>query len=211
VIGIIGDLHGRFDALDKLFREHSEVTSWFQVGDIGAESLSYPEFPSNFHFIHGNHENWDDIEALSSKDSPLYLQNGRTYSFKDGENAFTVASLGGNYSSNFYHKHQNELCGDRRRHFVEDEVEMLMKSTEKVDILFTHEAPVPFRKGNREMGQPIITELVKKLHPTVHFFGHHHYFTKIEQNGTVSTGLEYGWKSFGLYDIPKNEFKSIIC
>ena len=71
----------------------------------------------------------------------------------------------------------------------------------KLDILITHEAPVPFQKHGRELGQPVITKLLEKTHPDVHFFGHHHYYRVMEIEGTVTVGLEYASQSYVLYDV----------
>jgi uncharacterized protein len=210
MIGVLGDVHGRFDPLFKIFETHPEITRWFQVGDLGAEDIPYPEFPSNFHFIQGNHENWDAIALLKDKENPLFLRNGDVRSYRDGGRSYTVGALGGNYSSNFYDKKSRDLSGDRRRHFVAQEVESLKIWQPKVDVLLTHEAPVPFRKGGREMGQPVINSVIEKITPDVHFFGHHHYYRMLELGGTVSVGLEYAGQSYVLYDIDSGRVERML-
>jgi predicted phosphodiesterase len=201
MIGFIGDVHGRYESLFKIFESHPEVTRWFQVGDLGGEDLPYPDLPSNFHFIQGNHENWNVIASLVERGSTTLIQNGDVRRYQDGNIPYTIGALGGNYSSRFYGSRRRDLCGDRRRHFVAQEVESLVSLAPKLDIFITHEAPVPFQKHGRELGQPIITELLKKTCPDTHFFGHHHYYRVLELEGTVTVGLEYASQSYVLYDV----------
>jgi hypothetical protein len=205
MIGVIGDIHGNFDALHKIMVSNHGVTHWFQVGDLGGESLSYPVFPSNFFFIRGNHENWDEIEGLT----PSFIENGEVRSFSSHGQPFKVAVLGGNYSSRFYSSHRRDLPGPRRRHFVEEEVTGLLNYGEKVDVLLTHEAAQPFFKGSREMGQPIVTQILKKMRPAMHFFGHHHYFGEFSYDGVPSVGLPYGSGSYLLYNFVPGEFEKV--
>jgi predicted phosphodiesterase len=205
MIGVIGDIHGDFGALFRILESNTKVTHWFQVGDLGGEYLSYPNFPSNFFFIRGNHENWDEIEGLK----PSFMENGGISSFTSHGRPFKVAVLGGNYSSRFYSMQRKELSGARRRHFVEEEVTKLLNCDEKVDILLTHEAAQPFRKGSREMGQPIVTDILKGMRPAMHFFGHHHYFGVFSYDGVPSVGLPYGSGTYLLYDFVPGEFEKV--
>ena len=200
MIGFIGDVHGRYESLYQIFQECPEVTRWFQVGDLGGEDLPYPELPSNFHFIQGNHENWDIVASMRESGSTTLIRNGEVRRYEDAGTPYTIGALGGNYSSRFYGMKAADICGDRRRHFVSEQVEAL-SMVPKLDILITHEAPVPFQKGGRELGQPVITDLLKKTHPDTHFFGHHHYYRMLELEGTVTVGLEYSTRSYVLYDV----------
>lgn len=201
MIGFIGDVHGRYESLYKIFQECPKVTRWFQVGDLGGEDLIYPELPSNFHFIQGNHENWDIVASLVEAGNPTLIQNGDVRRYQDGSTPYTIGALGGNYSANFYGSTRRNLCGDRRRHFVAQEVESLKSLAPKLDILITHEAPIPYQMRGRELGQPVITEVLKKMRPDTHFFGHHHYYRMMELEGTVTVGLEYSTRSYVLYDV----------
>jgi hypothetical protein len=207
MIGILGDVHGRFDDLNRIFEKNPHISHWFQVGDLGAEDLPYPELPSNFRFIQGNHENWDIIADYIEKSHPVFLKNGSIRMFSENENLFIVGALGGNYSSRFYEYERKNLCGDRRRHFVAQEVASFMHWGPKINILITHEAPTPFVKGGRDMGQPIINEVLAKVRPNIHFFGHHHFYKEMETDGVISIGLEYAGKSFVLYDPLSGKFE----
>jgi hypothetical protein len=208
MIGFIGDVHGHFDDMFNIIAKHPEVTRWFQVGDLGDKSLSYPEFPSNFHFIQGNHENWDAIQAYKDSSSPSFIKNGSVLKFEDDDVSYKVGVLGGNYAPSFYTK--QKLSGERRRHFLEREVETLLaNASTKLDILITHEAPVPYQKDGRELGQPIISDIISRTHPDAHFFGHHHYYSVRELEGTISVGLTYPGYSYVLYDVSSGRVKKL--
>jgi len=200
MIGLIGDVHGNYESLFRIIESLPRVTEWFQVGDLGGEDLPYPDLPSNFHFIQGNHENWDIIASMRETGSTTLIRNGEVRHYEDAGTPYTIGALGGNYSSRFYDMKAADICGDRRRHFVSEQVEAL-STVPKLDILITHEAPVPYQMSGRELGQPVITEMLKKLCPDTHFFGHHHYYRMLELEGTVTVGLEYSTRSYVLYDV----------
>jgi len=196
MIGFLGDIHGNFRSLRDVFKRHPDVTYWFQVGDLGEPNKPYKYLPENFTFIQGNHENWDEIEKFRKKGDALFLPNGEVRKF--GE--ITVASFGGNYSPKFFRKKRSSICGDRRRHFLEEEVEKLKGYDGKIDVLLTHEAPSPYRPKDLDIGQEVITDLIEAIQPKIHFFGHHHYYGQYGYKGVRSIGLDYGYKSFVMWD-----------
>jgi len=206
-IGLLGDVHGKFDIIFEIIKQNPNVKRWFQIGDLGGEKDIYPLFPSNFHFIQGNHENWDYIQELKETNNPLFLPNGSLRCYKDLDDVYSVGVLGGNYSSNQYKKKTDSLCGSRRRHFTVEEYENLVLqrvSTYKVidtSILLTHEAPSPYIKTFKDIGIPLISNLVDFMRPTIHFFGHHHCFTEQVVEGVHSIGLDYAYNSYVLYDL----------
>ena len=211
LIGIIGDVHSSFDALRGIMESNPEVIEWFQVGDLGSENEVYPELLKNFHFIQGNHENWDYIDQLKKGKDRVLLRNGTINTFSIEGKDISIASLGGNYSSKFYSC--KKLQGGRRRHFTEEEYNSLIDNRinyPEIDILLTHEAPSPFFKGGTDIGSSIITNLVATLKPTIHFFGHHHIFKILDINDYISVGLEYATKSYVLYNLEDNKIQKVI-
>ena len=140
------------------------------------------------------------IASMRETGSTTLIRNGEVRHYEDAGTPYTIGALGGNYSSRFYDMKAADICGDRRRHFVSEQVEAL-STVPKLDILITHEAPIPYQMRGRELGQPIITEMLKKLCPDTHFFGHHHYYRMLELEGTVTVGLEYSTRSYVLYDV----------
>lgn len=215
LIGLLGDVHGEFDIVLSIIKDNSDVKRWFQVGDLGGELYNYPSFPTNFQFIQGNHENWDYISELKEIESPLFLPNGSVTPCRYARDTYFVGSLGGNYSPKQFSKKTEDLSGSNRRFFTEEDYESLIinhRSLDKmlgVDILLTHEAPSPFEKGHRDVGNPIISNLIKEINPGIHFFGHHHFFKMSEVNGVVSISLDHVKKSFVTYDVIDKRVKKI--
>lgn len=213
MVAIIGDVHGRFEDVFRIFRDNPTVSHFFQIGDLGAEDVGYPDFPSNFHFIHGNHENWVALLSLMKK-SGLYLRNGFVYSFVDisgrKEIPFTVGVLGGNYSPKFYYQKRDQLSGSRIRHFVEEELNNLLFTGYSMDIFLSHEAPSPFAPRNVDIGQPLISAVIKHNSPGIHFFGHHHIMKTMEVHGTRSIGLGYAKNDYVLYDLNTKRMKTMV-
>jgi len=216
MIGFIGDIHGNFDLLFDRMEQHKEIDTWVQVGDFGGETKIYKASPKPIYFISGNHENWDEIEKM---DNGNYLNN--LYHIKNGGYVdvgpcgIRVLGLGGNYSPSYYDKKRKDLCGERRRHFVKedfDKVKDLIVNLDRgIDILITHEAPSPYIKGEgkRNMGQPLINELINIVKPKMYFFGHHHYDSITEYEGVPSIGLGFGFKTFIKFDPVEFSIKRI--
>jgi Icc-related predicted phosphoesterase len=210
IIGFIGDVHSNFDGMFNIIKAHPEVKRWFQIGDLGAEDETYPDFPSNFHFIQGNHENWNYLEELKKTNNPLFLKNGSMNQYTSSGISYNVCVLGGNYSSKFYLNKTASLCGDRRRHFTAEEYQHLISYKTETDILLTHEAPKPFFKGGKDIGNQIVTDLIKALKPSIHVYGHHHMFQMGNINGILSVGLDFVTKSYVLYDFVTKEVRKIV-
>lgn len=213
MICIIGDVHGDFDSLNRIIQDNPTISHFFQVGDLGMKNKPYPNLPTNFHFIKGNHENWNDLKRLHSKPG-LYLKNGEMYTYEDiiGHKRvpFTVMVLGGNLSPKFYLKRFQDLQGARERHFIEDEVKSLINISTPCDIFLTHEAPSPFVLRGSDIGQHIISEIIRINSPGIHFFGHHHTMHMSEIYGVRSLGLGRASQSYVLYDISIRKIIPVI-
>jgi predicted phosphodiesterase len=203
MIGFIGDVHGNFDLLFERMEQHKEIDSWVQVGDFGGETKSYKAPPKPLYFISGNHENWDEIEKMDKGfDQLFHIENG---GFVDvGLEGIRILGFGGNYSPAYYNKKRIALFGERRRHFVEEDfnkaIELPSHLDRGIDIIISHEAPSPYMKGTRNMGQPLINELLRVIKPKLYFFGHHHYDSISEYEGIPSVGLGFGFKTYIQFD-----------
>lgn len=215
LVGILGDAHGKFDVILNIIKSNPHVKRWFQIGDLGGESMEYPEFPSNFHFIQGNHENWDYLARLKEEHDPSFLVNGTFNSYDTADISYIVGVLGGNYSPLNYNNQTTSLVGRKRRFFTVDDYDSLiynhirLNNRMKVDILLTHEAPTPFKKSIVDIGIPIVTDVLKKIKPDIHFFGHHHIYKIIDHGECLSVGLEYADKSYILYNLEERRFKKV--
>ena len=76
VFGVLGDLHGAFDAARAIVARHPEVPFWLCVGDIADEQGRYESLGAPVYWIHGNNDNFD---AIASRDLPgdlHHLDNG---------------------------------------------------------------------------------------------------------------------------------------
>ena len=227
MILLLGDIHAEYRLLfDRLKNLNPQPTAILQVGDMGGEDKTYPDFPIPTYFIQGNHENWDTLYGtgdypLMQKDTPKNL-----YHIANGEmitvEGLFVAGLGGNYSSKFLSMSRSDLPQGRRRHFTQHEVDDCMVDSLKawydlnrvlidltevpsiefsgVDILLTHEAPSPYMNRNRNCGIGKINEVIKNAEPKLHFFGHHHYDGEYEYEGVKSYGLGMGFLTGMLLD-----------
>lgn len=201
MIGLLGDIHGRYSALRDRMRLHPEIKEWLQVGDLGGEDLTYESTPSSLTFISGNHENWDGVARMHREKWPenvTHINNGSMVTIE----GLNILGFGGNYSSKFFGYPKDKLPQSRRRHFVQEEFLNAIKlgTENKIDILITHEAPAPYKKEwggvSSEMGIELITELSEAVKPRYHFFGHHHYRSERTGAFTTTIGLEYGCKGF---------------
>jgi uncharacterized protein len=188
VFGVVADLHGNFRALDRIQTRHPEVPFWLCVGDVASVTGAYPAPVAPLHWIKGNNEAFDRIEAFRAGDESIpdlhYLPNGELREI----GGMRVAGVGGTFAPTWYDTPAidlpRKLRDDKRRHFVREEVEAC-KALGALDVLLTHEAPKPFfvelpssrmpsGKWRRDVGKEIIAELADVVQPRLHLFGHHH-------------------------------------
>jgi len=209
MIAILGDIHYEFRILFRgmVSNSHKDVTAWVQVGDLGAEKKSYPDFPAPTYFISGNHENWDEIEKIDAGKGPknlFHIKNGEMVTIE----GINILGFGGNFSPRWYPEDSSKIPPTRRKHFLLSQYETAI-SHKDVDVLITHEAPSPYVRRNQDIGQYVITDLLREVKPRLHFFGHHHYSGDYIYEGIPSYGLAKGFKDFVKLD-PKT-FKLKRC
>jgi len=206
MIAVIGDLHNNYKGIKKYLSENSvSIDFALQVGDFGGNKMPYPEFPVPTYFIQGNHENWDGVEEIKAGRGPRnlhYLQNGSLSEL----GGLRVLSLGGNYAPSKYKLSRKQLEGDSRRHFVKEEVDQCCRVVSKVDIFISHEAPSPYHrykvyKAGEDTGIKVVSNILRSVKPSLHFFGHHHNYQVYEAVPEVkSIGLPYGFHQIALLD-----------
>ncbi|MDI6917350.1 MAG: metallophosphoesterase [Thermoplasmatales archaeon] len=216
MIGILGDIHGDFESTVKIMEKNS-VDFWLGVGDVASDSYEYFTPPAPFYWISGNNEDWDLIEEMDKgeieKQNLHHLKNGEIYQIDN----LRIIGLGGTFSKNFYNYKRKDLPhpknrdfqkSDRRRHFVEEEVESC-KNAKNIDIFLSHEASMPFKIRGIEAGKWAVNYVIKNMKPKIHFFGHHHIFSVKEVNGISSVCLDKIPKSFVLLDVKDFSFERI--
>ena len=219
IIGALGDIHGAFDAVQTIMQRHSDVPLWVCVGDVASNDGEYFTPLAPLHFIKGNNEDFDVIEAAAAGHPPAatlhYLANGGPHTV----GPWRVAALGGTYAPSWYHspaaalprsKGRKSAMGslklgksrdDKRRHFVRDEV-MVCKALPNIDLFLTHEAPRPFYPAGRRIdaGKTVLNDVLSSMKPRLHLFGHHHEFTDSMRHDVRSIGLDVVTKSYVLVD-----------
>jgi hypothetical protein len=205
LFGAVGDLHGDFDALDRIMARHPEAAFWVCPGDLASESGEYPRPRALLYWIKGNNEDFDFVGAQPAGSGTLpnlhYIPNGTSVRAA----GLSIAGLGGTFAPTWYERPRSELRrispkDDRRRHFVHEEVDACKKLT-GVDIFLSHEAARPFPLPRvRDAGKTPINEVLSAMRPRLHLFGHHHKYTVAERQHVPSIGLEAVSASYLLFD-----------
>jgi Icc-related predicted phosphoesterase len=205
LFGAVGDLHGDFDALNRVMARHPDVAFWVCPGDLASEDNAYPRPRAPLYWIKGNNEDFDFVAAQPAGSGTLpnlhYIPNG----FSVKADGFVLAGLGGTLAPTWYEKSVSELRrlttkDDRRRHFVHEEVDAC-KALHGVDIFLSHEAPRPFPLARvKDAGKTPINEVLSAMRPRLHLFGHHHVYTVAERQGVPSIGLEEVGDSYLVFD-----------
>jgi predicted phosphodiesterase len=203
--GAVGDLHGDFDALDRIMARHPEVAFWVCPGDLAAEDGAYPHPRTPLYWIKGNNEDFDFVAAQPAGAGTLpnlhYIPNGISVQV----HGFTIAGLGGTFAPTWYEKPAADLRrvsprDDRRRHFVHEEVEAC-KALPHIDIFLSHEAARPFPLPRvKDAGKTPVNEVLSAMRPRLHLFGHHHRYTVGERQRVPSIGLDKVSESYLLFD-----------
>jgi len=212
--GVIGDIHGNFEALDRILTRHPDIPFWLCVGDVASQSGAYPAPAAPLYWIKGNNESFDRIAAFEAGTESIpnlhYIPNGDAVAV----GPITVAGVGGTFAPTWYDTPAEELPAkpkdDKRRHFVREEVERC-KTHESVDVLLTHEAPTPFwvelpsskapgKKWRRDVGKAVMTELADALRPKLHCFGHHHVHASFVREGVTTICVDRVNRSYLIVD-----------
>jgi lariat debranching enzyme len=201
VFGLLGDIHGNFDAVDTILTRHPEIPFWLCVGDVASASGAYPKPRTPLYFIKGNNENFDALAAGALPADLHYVANAALLKLP----GVTAAGVGGTFAPTWYETAATALphptkgtprataLADKRRHFVREEIAACQRLT-GVDVLLTHEAPSPFwidlpsstapgKRWRRDVGKPQIAALADAVRPRLHVFGHHHVAVETTRNG----------------------------
>jgi Icc-related predicted phosphoesterase len=213
--GIIGDVHGNFEALNRILTRHAEIPFWLCVGDLATSAGAYPEPAAPLYFIQGNNESFDRLAGFRSGAESVpnlhFIPNGTAITVSNVK----VAGVGGTFAPTWYGTPAASLPvkgkDDKRRHFVREEVNAA-KRLRNVDVLLTHEAPKPFwidlpssttptRKWRRDVGKEAITELADAIRPRLHCFGHHHTHAEFDREGIRTVCVDRVNRSYLLVDV----------
>lgn len=216
LLGLVGDVHGAFDALERVMAGEPAITTWLCVGDVASDAGEYPTPSRPLSFIKGNNENFERLaRAEQGQIAPNLhlLPNGRLVDLA----GVRVAGLGGTFAPTWYETSPEALPyagspaasprprvrDDKRRHFVRAEVEACA-ALRDIDLFLTHEAPRPCwvgtGRGRNDAGKTVINEILAAMRPRLHFFGHHHRFSEATVQGVPSIGLPLAGDSYVVVD-----------
>ena len=191
---------------------HPDVAFWVCPGDVASESGEYPRPRAPFFWIKGNNENFDFVAVQPAGGGTIpnlyYIPNGVSVQAPGG---VTLAGLGGTFAPTWYDKPASALPAakrdDKRRHFVQEEVDACKQLT-GIDIFLSHEAARPFlltpqRKTGPsrplDAGKTPINDVLAAMRPRLHLFGHHHTYVVGERQNVPSIGLEMVSSSYLLF------------
>ena len=205
--GALGDIHGDFAAARRIMEGHADVPFWLCVGDVADADGRYEPMPVPLHFIKGNNEGFDAIASGALPERLHYLPNAELRTIGH----VRVAGLGGTFAPTWFNTPAAALphprkgtakateLADKRRHFVQEEVEAC-KRLQEVDVFLTHEAPRPFRVGRMDAGKTAVNDVLSAVRPRLHLFGHHHRFAEMDAQGVRSVALDLVSRSYLLVD-----------
>ena len=211
MIGVLGDIHGAFDAARSVIARHPDISVWLCVGDIATDDGRYEDLGAAVYWIHGNNDNFDAIASGDLPSGLRHIANGTAIDVA----GLRIAGLGGTFAPTWYETKAADLphpkkgsakateLADKRRHFVREEVDAC-KTLRGIDIFLTHEAARPFRPfpGGRgpDAGKAQINEILVAMQPRLHLFGHHHRVTDQQREGVRSLGLDLVTRGYLLID-----------
>lgn len=193
---VLGDAHAneseRRQSLFAAYRA-SDADVALQAGD-----LYYYDLPTLTYFIAGNNEDFDVIDAL--RHGRIESEDVHNVRLLDSTTAdvagLTVAGLSGNYAPTQYEKSRRGLVGERRRHFVEADVERA-KRLDDVDVFLAHEAPHGTNvEEDYDVGNEHVDDILRTLEPDLCLVGHHHEHTESTFGPTRVVTLAPAWDSY---------------
>jgi Icc-related predicted phosphoesterase len=138
-----------------------------QVGD-----LCHDDHPGSTRFVAGNNEDLDVIEALHAGRRPEGVQNAHLLASEVVDHdGCRIAGASGTFASTQFEK---ALDGDRRQHFVADDVERACASTD-VAVLLAHDPPHGLiQRGGDDIDCKQVDAILEAVEPERCPVGHHH-------------------------------------
>jgi hypothetical protein len=195
----LGDIHSDWQSVQKIldheFPEGNGTS--LSVGDLE----TYPPLLNGhqLHFIYGNHENFPLVAQMHAGRVP---SNKNYHPIFAGDllrlGDLNISGLPGNYSPKFFEKPRKAPP----KHFLPEHFDKAKALPFPLDIFLIHEAPkdVGFRKGGKDLGNPLLTGLIEYLNPRLVFFGHHHRRFEGIVGDTRIVGLDYPKRSYVVID-----------
>jgi Icc-related predicted phosphoesterase len=196
---VLGDAHAddpeNRAALERAYADTDEDVA-VQVGD-----LLYYDPTVETYFIAGNNEDFDVVEALRRGESADRVGDVHlAASDAHGVEGLRVAGLSGNFAPTRFENARDVLAGDRRRHFVEADVDAA-KTLDDVDVFLAHEAPHGLLEtGGYDVGCTHVDEILEAVEPALCLVGHHHRATEARFGPTRVVSLAPAWEQYYTLD-----------
>lgn len=193
---VLGDAHAstaaRRRALFAAYRSSAAEVA-LQCGD-----LLYYDLPVPTYFVGGNNEDFDVIQALrNGRISSRGVENAHLLHSTMAEVAgLRVAGLTGNYAPSRFDRNRQQLGGERRRHFVQSDVDRACQLSD-IDVFLAHEAPhgLPVTE-DYDVGNKHIDRILEAVKPRLCLVGHHHEHAETTFGETRVVSLAPTWESY---------------
>ncbi|WP_224268413.1 metallophosphoesterase family protein [Haloprofundus salinisoli] len=163
-----------------------------QLGDLHHYDLPVPTW-----FVVGNNEAFDVVESIRRGDASLTASRPHLLASTAVElDGLRVVGLSGTYAPTQYAKPRAELRGERRRHFVREDVARA-KALGDADVLLCHQAPHGLLKiGGRDAGCDPVDEVLRALSPELCLVGHYHRHAEESLGDTRVVSLAPAWRRY---------------
>lgn len=175
IIALIGDLHG-YPASALSFLERTKPDFAIQVGDFYCYDVAWPV---PLHWIPGNHENEKVLAAIVSGE---WGQPKNSHLCRGGE----IMDLGG-AKVVALPSVPRRIYGPAPAEIARASFERCLGLEGEIDIFFSHgcgfEFTVPVRNQFRNVEDPEITFLLRKMRPRIAVSGHNHWYWREECEG----------------------------
>lgn len=193
---VLGDAHAstaaRRRALFAAYRASAAEVA-LQCGD-----LLYYDLPIPTYFVGGNNEDFDVIQALrNGRISSRGVEHAHLLHSTVAEVAgLRVAGLTGNYAPSRFERDRRELGGERRRHFVQSDVQRACQLS-NIDVFLAHEAPhgLPVTE-DYDVGNEHIDRILEAVEPRLCLVGHHHEHAETTFGETRVVSLAPAWEAY---------------
>jgi len=191
---VLGDSHATTPARRESLRSAYDAVApetALHLGDLGHYDLPAPTW-----FVAGNNEDFDVVEALRAGERPDGVDSAHLLASTAADlEGLRVAGLSGNFAPTRFEKSREALVGERRRHFVRDDVGRAA-DLKGVDVFLTHEAPEGLVSYGYDAGCEYVTGLLDALDPDLCLVGHHHTHREAEIRGVRTVCLAPTWERY---------------
>ncbi|WP_224449107.1 metallophosphoesterase family protein [Haloprofundus salilacus] len=169
-----------------------EAETALQLGDLHHYDLPVPTW-----FVGGNNEAFDVIESMRRGDTSLTASRPHLLASTAVElDGLRVVGLSGTYAPTQYDRPRVELRGERRRHFVSEDIECA-RALGDADVVLCHQAPHGvFRIRGRDVGCDPVDEVLRALSPELCLVGHYHRHAEGSVDETRVVSLAPAWERY---------------